>query len=63
MFSQYFGDKPPACLKQCDFCQAPKEVQKRIDAFVNSTLGKIPARQRNADDGDLYGGGRRGQEK
>lgn len=35
----------------------------KIQAFVAADVGKIPALDLFGDDDDLYGGGRRGQEK
>ncbi|XP_057367265.1 ATP-dependent DNA helicase Q5-like [Daphnia carinata] len=63
VFSAYFGDKPPDCKKKCDFCQDPKGTEQKTQAFFSSDVGKIPALNLFDDDSDLYGGGRRGQEK
>lgn len=63
VFSSYFGDKPPDCKKKCDFCLDPKDTEQKTQAFFSSDVGKIPSLNLFDDDSDLYGGGRRGQEK
>ena len=62
VFSHYFGDKPPNCKGQCDYCKNPKDTESKIQAFFSSDLSKIPGLDLD-DDQDLYGGGRRGQAK
>lgn len=64
MFSRYFGDDPPKCVKQCDFCSDPKGTESKTQAFFSADVGKVPSLNLfGDDDDDLYGGGRRGQEK
>lgn len=63
VFSSYFGDKAPECKKQCDFCSDPVATEAKTQAFFSSDVGKVPSLNLFDDDSDLYGGGRRGQEK
>ena len=64
VFSQYFGDKAPKCNKQCDYCMDRKATESKTQAFFASDLGKVPSLSLFDDDGaDLYGGGRKGQER
>lgn len=64
MFSQYFGDDPPRCVKQCDYCRDRKATEAKVQAFANSDLQTMPSmKDLDGDDSDLYGGGRRGIER
>ncbi|KAG1698548.1 ATP-dependent DNA helicase Q5 [Nymphon striatum] len=67
VFADYFGDEPPDCVKQCDYCSNPKAVDKKNLQFQNacssnykSTKDKGPSDFDGHYDRDLYGGGRMG---
>jgi ATP-dependent DNA helicase Q5 len=65
VFTDYFGDETPECIDKCDCCVNPKAVQKKIDHYqVASVRSRTSIRSaKYDDDGDLYGGGRGGQQK
>ena len=66
MFAHFFGDKAPPCKadKNCDVCVNLKGVQKAIEDYRRQS----DRRQMSSGAGDfnvldLYGGGRRQQQK
>ena len=63
VFSRFFGDEPPKCNKSCDYCSNPKATDDKVQSFFNSDLKSVPSLNMFGDDNDLYGGGKRGQEK
>ncbi|KAK4304898.1 hypothetical protein Pmani_023165 [Petrolisthes manimaculis] len=70
-FAQYFGDEKPLCKKNCDYCKAPRQVEKQVEQWSVALVRKTEYRFRMAtafesggiEDADLYGGGRRGQKR
>ncbi|XP_066963663.1 uncharacterized protein [Macrobrachium rosenbergii] len=68
-FARYFGDEKPDCKKNCDYCTNPNSVNKQVELWNESLIRKTEYRFRsvavfeNAEDSDLYGGGRRGQKR
>jgi len=62
VFSKFFGDEAPKCIKQCDFCLDPKGTESKTQSFFSSDVTQVPSLNMFSDDSDLYGGGRRGQE-
>ncbi|XP_046754049.1 ATP-dependent DNA helicase Q5 [Diprion similis] len=51
VFSKHFGDKPPACVNQCDSCENRKTVEQRIDQFVNCSSNVQRPMKNQANDG------------
>ncbi|XP_046466279.1 ATP-dependent DNA helicase Q5 [Neodiprion pinetum] len=51
VFSKHFGDKPPACVSQCDCCENRKIVEQRIDQFVNCSSNVRKPMTNQANDG------------
>ncbi|KAK3878866.1 hypothetical protein Pcinc_016526 [Petrolisthes cinctipes] len=70
-FAQYFGDEKPLCKKNCDYCKAPRQVEKQVEQWSVALVRKTEYRFKMAtafesggiEDMDLYGGGRRGQQR
>lgn len=60
VFAEYFGDKPPECHNRCDVCATPKEVEKGLIKYSATAITGSFREKLEADDGDLYGGGRAG---
>lgn len=57
LFSNYFGDSPPECKRQCDVCKHPKQAQKALDDFNRLSMNfysSAPTARGNGS--DLYGG-------
>lgn len=63
-FSDFFGDEPPLCNKQCDVCTDRKAVEKRLENYfknaMSAQLHKSGFISNGNDYRDLYGGGREG---
>ncbi|XP_076256872.1 ATP-dependent DNA helicase Q5-like isoform X2 [Rhynchophorus ferrugineus] len=62
LFSSYFGENPPDCKKNCDWCKDKRSVEKMVEIFhIKSVQFTTAACSYNEMDyGDLYGGGRKG---
>lgn len=57
LFSHYFGDPTPDCVRQCDVCKDPKRAEKALETFhklsMNATFKSSISLQ---DSSDLYEG-------
>ncbi|KHJ94352.1 hypothetical protein OESDEN_05720 [Oesophagostomum dentatum] len=66
-FAKYFGENDlPPCRQHCDFCKDPKGTAARASQFqtaCSSTKIAKASRANKADDGELYGGGKRFREE
>lgn len=62
LFSNHFGEPPPKCVKNCDWCKNKKTVQDMVEQFlVKSVQFNTHVSSFNEMDyGDLYGEGRKG---
>ncbi|XP_017775477.1 PREDICTED: ATP-dependent DNA helicase Q5 isoform X2 [Nicrophorus vespilloides] len=60
LFSKYFGDPPPNCMKNCDICTNRKVVADMVELFHTKNI-QFSTTQENVDFEDMYGGGRKGQ--
>jgi len=62
LFSNHFGEPPPKCVKNCDWCKNKKAVQDMVEQFlVKSVQFNTHVSSFNEMDyGDLYGEGRKG---
>lgn len=60
LFTDYFGEKPPKCIKQCDICVDKKAVEKMVKEFHLKSIqfNTTPSTGYQSDFGDMYGGGR-----
>uniref|UniRef100_A0A7I4YA65 ATP-dependent DNA helicase n=1 Tax=Haemonchus contortus TaxID=6289 RepID=A0A7I4YA65_HAECO len=64
-FARYFGeDDLPPCRMHCDFCKDPKGTIARASQFQTacSSTKMMKASKANLDNGELYGGGKRGRD-
>ncbi|XP_063234032.1 ATP-dependent DNA helicase Q5-like [Bacillus rossius redtenbacheri] len=62
VFAEYFGDERPSCQRQCDACKDAASLAASISKFNSSAVFR--GSYRLTGDGDeLYGGGRKGQER
>ncbi|XP_077296095.1 recQ5 helicase isoform X2 [Arctopsyche grandis] len=62
-FSEYFGDDPPPCTKNCDACKSPKAAEAALDTYFKHSMNVQMKRgfiSTGVGDEDLYGGGRNG---
>ena len=67
LFSKHFGDTPPACKNRCDACSDRKAADAKLQSFATSMDKRVAFRtagkMADADSGDMYGEGRRGQKR
>ncbi|KIH53675.1 hypothetical protein ANCDUO_16191, partial [Ancylostoma duodenale] len=65
-FAKYFGENDlPPCRQHCDFCKDPNGTMKRASQFqaACSSTKIAKASRAGANDGELYGGGKRFREE
>nr|CAI5823614.1 unnamed protein product [Callosobruchus analis] len=62
LFSNYFGEPPPQCKKNCDFCENKVKVKEAAELFLTKSIqfNTKATSYSEMDYQDLYGGGRRG---
>ncbi|CAH1981247.1 unnamed protein product [Acanthoscelides obtectus] len=62
LFSNYFGEPPPKCKKNCDFCENKKKVNEAAELFLTKSIqyNSKATSYSDMDYQDMYGGGRRG---
>uniref|UniRef100_A0A1A9URV8 ATP-dependent DNA helicase Q5 n=1 Tax=Glossina austeni TaxID=7395 RepID=A0A1A9URV8_GLOAU len=64
LFSDYFGDPPPDCQKQCDVCKNPKKMEKALQTFQRLCMDAALKTDISLEDNsDLYEGGRAGAKR
>uniref|UniRef100_A0A1A9X323 ATP-dependent DNA helicase Q5 n=1 Tax=Glossina brevipalpis TaxID=37001 RepID=A0A1A9X323_9MUSC len=64
LFSDYFGDPPPDCQKQCDACKNPKRMEKALQTFQRLCMDAALKTDISLEDSsDLYEGGRAGAKR
>ncbi|XP_037931888.1 ATP-dependent DNA helicase Q5 [Teleopsis dalmanni] len=64
LFSDYFGDPPPDCGKQCDVCKNPKKIETALQTFQKLCMDAVfKSSVSLQDSSDLYEGGRVGMKR
>lgn len=59
LFSNYFGDEPPACRQMCDVCKDRVAAEKALEVFNKLSMNFYTGGRISTEDGsDLYEGGR-----
>ncbi|XP_050302444.1 ATP-dependent DNA helicase Q5-like [Anthonomus grandis grandis] len=62
LFSKHFGEPPPKCRKNCDWCKDKKAVKEMVETFLVKSVqyNSHISSYNHMDYGDLYGEGRKG---
>jgi ATP-dependent DNA helicase Q5 len=64
LFTDHFGEPPPPCVDNCDFCKDKKAVQKMVEEFHMKCIeySSSAFNVKDTDYAEMYGGGRKGQQ-
>ena len=68
-FASHFGERPPVCNKQCDFCSDFKALEKRKTLHVATKAKNVRVRVAEEEElylldaEDLYEGGKAGMKR
>ncbi|CAH1132756.1 unnamed protein product [Ceutorhynchus assimilis] len=62
LFSNHFGEPPPVCKKNCDWCKDKKAVREMVEFFLTKSVqySTHVSSYNDMDYEDLYGKGRKG---
>lgn len=63
LFSDYFGERAPFCIKKCDICTNKKAVSKMVEDFHVKSIqfSTTASTDYQTNYGDLYSGGKPGK--